>query len=90
MRNLKTVILEGSSEVKNRKLKQLLAKEGLDKIILCKDYGYFYITSDDDEWSEKLIHMYENAIYLNSFNQQTPEEWVEDIKRLLKQNGIEY
>lgn len=90
MRNLKTIILEGSSEVKNRKLKQLLAKEGLDKIILCKDYGYFYITSDDDEWATKLAGMYENAIYINSFNQMTPEEWVEDIKRLLKQNNIEY
>lgn len=90
MRNLKTIILEGSSEVKNRKLKQLLAKEGLDKIILCKDYGYFYITSDDDEWADKISAMYENAIYMNSFNQQTPEEWVEDIKRLLKQNNIEY
>lgn len=84
------VLLEGSSEVKNRKLKQLLAKEGLDKIILCKDYGYFYITSDDDSWATKLAGMYENAIYINSFNQQTPEEWVEDIKRLLKLNDIEY
>ena len=89
MKNLKT-ILEGSSEVKNKKLKQLLAKEGLDKIILCKDYGYFYIASDDDEWADKLASMYENAIYMNSFNQQSPEEWVEDIKRLLKKNDIEY
>ena len=89
MKNLKT-ILEGSSEVKNRKLKQLLAKEGLDKIILYKDCGYFYITSDDDEWATKLAGMYENAIYINSFNQQSPEEWVEDIKRLLKQNDVEY
>lgn len=89
MKTLKT-ILEGSSEVKNRKLKQLLAKEGLDKIMLLKDYGYFYITSDDEEWAEKLASMYENAIYINSFNQMTPEEWVEDIKRLLKQNDIEY
>ena len=89
MKTLKT-ILEASSEVKNRKLKQLLAKEGLDKIILCKDYGYFYITSDDDEWANKIAGMYENAIYVNSFNQQSPEEWVEDIKRLLKQNNVEY
>ena len=89
MKTLK-YILEASSEVKNRKLKQLLAKEGLDKIILCKDYGYFYITSDDDEWATKIASMYENAIYINSFNQQSPEEWVEDIKRLLKQNDVEY
>jgi hypothetical protein len=89
MKNLKT-LLEASSEVKNKKLKQLLAKEGLDKIILYKDYGYFYITSDDDEWATKLAGMYENAIYINSFNQQSPEEWVKDIKRLLKQNDIEY
>ena len=84
MKTLK-YILEASSEVKNRKLKQLLAKEGLDKIILCKGYGYFYIASDDDEWATKIAGMYENAIYINSFNQMTPEEWVEDIKRLLKQ-----
>ena len=83
MKTLKT-LLEGSSEVKNRKLKQLLAKEGLDKIILCKDSGYFYIASDDDEWAYKIASMYENAIYVNSFNQQTPEQWVEDIKQLLK------
>lgn len=89
MKTLKT-ILEASSEVKNKKLKQLLAKEGLDKIILYKDYGYFYITSDDDEWATKLAGMYKNAIYINSFNQMTPEEWVEEIKRLLKQNDIEY
>lgn len=89
MKTLK-YILEASSEVKNRKLKQLLAKEGLDKIILYKDYGYFYITSDDDEWATKLAGMYENAIYINSFNQQSPEECVEDIKRLLKQNDVEY
>lgn len=90
MKSLIEYIIESSSEVKNRKLKQLLTKEGLDKIILCKDYGYFYIASDDDEWANKLAGMYENAIYINSFNQQTPEEWVEDIKRLLKQNDIEY
>ena len=89
MKTLK-YILEASSEVKNRKLKQLLAKEGLDKIILCKGYGYFYIASDDDEWATKIAGMYENAIYINSFNQQSSEEWVEDIKRLLKQNDIEY
>lgn len=83
MKNLKA-ILESSSEVKNRKLKQLLVKEGLDKILLFKDYGYFYIASDDDEWADKIACMYENAIYMNSFNHQTPEEWVEDIKRLLK------
>lgn len=90
MKDLKTVILESSSEVKNKKLRTLLAKEGLDKILLYKDYGYFYITSDDDEWATKLAGMYENAIYINSFNQMTPNEWVEEIKRLLKQNNIEY
>lgn len=83
MKTLKDYITEGSKEVKNKKLKQLLAKEGLDKIILCKDDGYFYIASDDDEWAYKIMSMYENAIYVNSFNQQTPERWVEDIKQLL-------
>ena len=89
MRTLRNYIFESSKDVKNAKLKKLLAKEGLDKILLCKGYGYFYIASDDDEWATKLASMYENAIYMNSFNQQTPEEWVEDIKQLLKQNDIE-
>lgn len=92
MKEFRKYIIErfGSKEVKNTKLKRLLSKEGLDKILLCKDYGYFYIASEDNEWAEKIVSMHENAIYINSFNQMTPEEWVEEIKRLLKQNDIEY
>ena len=71
--------------VKNRKLYALLHKEGLDNIILCKGYGYFYITSDDDEMYSVINELDNTTIYVNSFNQLTPEEWVEEIKRLLNQ-----
>lgn len=90
MKSLIESLRDSAKEVKNRKLSMLLRKEGLDKIILCKAYGYFYVWSNDEEWKDKLSGMYENAIYVNSFNHQTPEQWVEDIKILLKQNDIEF
>lgn len=83
MKNLSTYITESDGSVKNRKFLRLMKAAGLEKVLLCKGDGYFYITSDDDEWAYKIMGMYENAIYLNSFNHQTPEQWVEDIKQLL-------
>ena len=57
---------------------------GLEKVLLIKGNGYYWITSDDDETYDKIQDADEQTIYVNSFNQQTPEQWVEDIKYLLK------
>ena len=84
--SVKKVLNEGfgSKVVKNPKLTRLLNREGLGDILLCKGYGYFYITSDNEELANKISMLYSNSIYLNSFNQQSPEEWVEDIKYILR------
>jgi hypothetical protein len=84
--SVKRVLNEGfgSKVVRNPKLTRLLNREGLGDILLCKAYGYFYITSDNEELENKINMLHSNAIYLNSFNQQSPEEWVEDIKYLLR------
>jgi hypothetical protein len=73
----------GSKVVKNKKLYTLLKKEGLEGIILCKDSGYFYIDAITPEMQDVVYNLYNTSIYLNSFNQQTVEEWVEDIKSLI-------
>ena len=70
-------------DVRNRKFLKLMKDAGLDNIILCKGDGYYWITSDDDATYNIIDSLPETTIYINSFNQQTPEQWVEDIKQLL-------
>lgn len=88
MINLNNYILESCKEIKNPKLTRLLKNHGLEKVILCKADGYFYITSNDDETALEIAGLRDNAIYVNSFNQQTPEQWVEDILLLLKDSEL--
>ena len=79
----------GSKVVKNKKLYTLLKKEGLDGIILCKGYGYFYIDAITSEMQKIVDTLKSTSIYLNSFNQQPVEMWVQDIKDLLKDTNNE-
>jgi hypothetical protein len=74
----------GSKVVKNKKLYTLLKKEGLDGIILCKGYGYFYIDAITPAMQKIVDTLKSTSIYLYSFNQQPVEMWVQDIKDLLK------
>ena len=75
---------ENDGTVKNRKFLTLMKKAGLEKVLLCKGQGYYWITSDDDEIYDIINSLPETTIYVNSFNQQYPEQWVDDIKQLLK------
>lgn len=83
MKNLSTYINESDGSVKNRKFLKLMKAAGLEKVLLCKGNGYYWITSDDEETWALIDSLPETTIYINSFNQQTPDKWVEDIKRLL-------
>ena len=71
--------------VKNRKLKEVLKKEGLENINLEKGNGYFWIWSDDKEMNLKITSLYSNSILVNSFKDQSIENWVKDIKELLEE-----
>ena len=84
MKNLSTYINESDGSVKNRKFLKLMKAAGLEKVLLCKGQGYYWITSDDEETWALIDSLPETTIYINSFNQQYPEQWVDDIKQLLK------
>ena len=79
----------GSRIVKNNKLYSLLKKEGLEGIILCKGYGYFYIDAITPKMQKVIDTLKDTTIYLNAFNQQPVEMWVQDIKDLLKDSIVD-
>lgn len=88
MKNFKQYIKEsfsGSREVKNSKLRKLLDSSGYKSVHLYKGKGYFYIMADssDKELEEIVNGMYDPSIYVNSFSQQSPEEWFNDIDRMI-------
>ena len=84
MKDLSTYIVESDRSVKNKKFLKLMKAAGLEKVLLCKGNGYYWITSDDEDTWALIDSLPETTIYVDSFNQQTPEQWVEDIKQLLK------
>ena len=70
--------------IKNKKLLEALKKEGLEGINLEKGNGYFWIWSDT-----KDLNLYSSSILVNSFKDQSIEDWINDIKRILKDEVIE-
>ena len=70
--------------IKNKKLLEALKKEGLEDINLEKGNGYFWIWSDT-----KDLNLYSSSILVNSFKDQSIEDWINDIKRILKDEVIE-
>lgn len=87
MKPLIEYILESVGVVRNRKFRQLMKDAGLEKVMLCKERraGYFYITSDDDDMWKTIYTLPETTIYANSFELMSPEEWVDEIKKLFEQ-----
>lgn len=83
MKDLSTYIVESDISVKNKKFLKLMKAAGLEKVLLCKGNGYYYITSDDEDMWALIDSLPETTIYVNPFNQQYPEQWVDDIKQLL-------
>ena len=72
-------------EIRNRKFRERMKKEGLESIHLEKNSreGYFYIWTDNDSpYSD--ITFKSTSILVYSFNQLTIDQWVEEIKNILK------
>ena len=84
------IIREGvhweAGEVRNMKLRRLFDKAGYTDIHLIKGEGYFYIVTSGDSEIAKAVDRYSEgtSIYMNSFNQQTPDEWFNDVDRIVK------
>lgn len=75
-------------EITNKELRKALKGVCLDKILLYKDNGYFFIASDYEEVATKIAFATENCIYCNSFNQMTVDQWVTAIRDIYM-NGFE-
>ena len=50
---------------------------------LRKDYGYFYVTSDDPIKDLKLSGLYTASIWVCHLNHQTLEQWISDVKEIV-------
>jgi hypothetical protein len=53
---------------------------------LVKGEGYFYIYSSDKNMGRYIASLYTSSIYVYALNQQTVEQWVADVDRLLTKN----
>ena len=78
--------ISGAKIISHSQLYRALKKRGLEKYKLCKARGYFYITSDDVETANEIATWNDNAIYVYGFNQQSVEDWVNDIIYIIDKN----
>lgn len=66
-------------------LKKNLEKEGLGDIKLVKVGNHFRIDSDDPKWQRLLKNWKNNKINVKSYDDMTPEEWVDHIKWMVSE-----
>ena len=68
-----------------RTLKQVnkVIQKEVGNVILCKNEGYFFVSSDDDEIGLKLASLETTSIYVCYLNQQSVEEWVKDVRQIM-------
>lgn len=73
-------------EVRSVALRDMLDAAGWKDVFLCKGDGYFYVNADDtgSEAAEKVLRAYDTDIYLNSFRQQSVQDWFDDIRRIIE------
>ena len=74
-------------EIRNRKFRERMKKEGMESIHLEKNSleGYFYIWADSNSPYEKIIDsLYSSSILIYSFNQLSIDKWITEIKKLIK------
>lgn len=69
--------------ITNKNFVKALKDNNLGDVILVKDNGYFWITSDNYDYS--MSHNLDRArsIYVNSFNHMTIKEWIDEIKSII-------
>jgi hypothetical protein len=58
--------------------KHIFEKTGID-VVLCKDNGCFYFTSDDDNVLNELVLRYTTLIYVDKINDLTLDEWLKEF-----------
>lgn len=78
------------AEITNKRLRKKLDDAGYSDVHLIKGDGYLYVDSDDAQHQDWLNALDSTSIYLNSFNQQSPEEWFNDIRDMLRRGRNEF
>lgn len=72
------------SAIRNKRLRKLLDDAGYQDVELVKGNGYLYVDAADGQHYDWLNALDSTSIYLNSFSQQSPEEWFNDIIVMLR------
>lgn len=72
------------AEITDKRLRKMLNDAGYSDVHLIKGDGYLYVDSDDEQHLDWLNALDSTSIYLNSFNQQSSEEWFQDIIIMLR------
>lgn len=78
------------SAIRNRRLRKMLDDAGYRDVELVKGDGYLYVDASDGQHYDWLNALDSTSIYLNSFNQQSPEEWFQDIIVMLRKGRNAY
>lgn len=78
------------SAIRNKRLRKMLDDAGYQDVELVKGDGYLYVDASDGQHYDWLNSLDSTSIYLNSFNQQTPEEWFNDIIVMLRKGRNAY
>lgn len=52
---------------------------------LFRGEGYFFIYSDNEKWADAIATLPSSSIYTYRLNQQSVEQWVSDVRRLVAQ-----
>lgn len=78
------------AEITDKRLRKMLNDAGYSDVHLIKGDGYLYIDADDGQHYDWLNALDSTSIYLNSFNQQSPEEWFQDIIVMLRKGRNAY
>lgn len=75
-----------SREIKNKAFREALQREGLQDVLLMKGEGYFYLVGKEGtDMEDNLLRKAETSIFVNSFNQLSIEDWIQEISNLVKE-----
>lgn len=78
-------------EITNAAFRKGLKDAGLSMLHLIKGDGYFYVIADEGTPAERYLNALDSTdIYMNSFNQQSVDEWVNDVMSIYVNSKEEY
>ena len=75
--------------IKNKAFRKAMEKAGLGAVQLEKNEGYFWIWSEDDEMSDKILSLESDSILVESFYHLSIKDWVETIREMIEEGKEE-